>query len=473
MTSRVLLALGTLVGLLGAWPAAPQSTVPELIPYLRKETGTGIRESAKRWGYADPEGRLVIPAQFEVARFFSEDGLARVRRNGRWGMIDRQGREVVPIAYHGLEPFSDGLAAVSVESGQPIPGVHELGPRPGQRKPLFTRDHGFLNRQGQIAIPLDYFGAFPFREGVARVTQPKRAAHCRATHLGHAVLWGMIDTQGRLVLPIEHCHIGPAEDGWIRVKYDEPLTWDANGGPYDGRVGFVDRAGRVLIPPLPYDWVGERWSEGYVPVRRQGRYGFVDRQGREVIAPRFEEISGFKEGLARVKLGGKWGFVDPAGAVRIPFQYDSDAGDFDGGLACVKIGDRTGFVDRDGKLAIPARFDWSWSCNRYFREGLRPTPQGGKWGYIDRAGAFVIPPRFDEAWAFSEGLAAVRQDALWGFVDATGRLVIPPRYFRVDSGFDRGLAHVTVRQPDPCCQGVYRFSDGFIDRRGREFFDPP
>ena len=144
-----------------------------------------------------------------------------------------------------------------------------------------------------------------------------------------------------------------------------------------------------------------------------------------------------------------------------------------GGVAGLGLAAGAARADATADLVAPGAKVEKLSGGFTFTEGLRATPQGGKWGYIDRAGTFVIPPRFDEAWGFSEGLAAVRQDGLWGFVDRTGRLPIPARYFRVDDGFVRGLAYVTVRQPDPCCQGIYRFAEGFIDHQGREFFDAP
>ena len=34
--------------------------------------------------------------KYENARVFSEDGLARVRKDGLWGFIDREGNEVIP-----------------------------------------------------------------------------------------------------------------------------------------------------------------------------------------------------------------------------------------------------------------------------------------------------------------------------------------------------------------------------------------
>ena len=449
------ISLVSVVALHGQVPA-----VPDLIPFAKKGPSGGIV-----WGYADTSGRLVIPAQFESARRFDREGLAEIRKNGRWGMIDRQGKEVIAPRLTSQSVFSDGLAVACVDTGETIPGLTILGPKPGERTPVTRSKCGFLNRAGKVVVPIQFDGVRPFREGVAAVTNSRTSELCPAVDMGRATLYGIIDVQGKVVVPIEHCHVGPAEDGWIRVVYE-------SRGPNQDRVGFVDREGRTLLAKLPYDFAGERWREGLLPVRTGNRWGFIDRQGREVIPLRYDEVSVVSEGLVRSRLDGKWGFVDATGKVAVPFTYD-DAGDFDSGLACVKVGDRSGFIDRTGKLAIPPRFDWNWTCHWRFSEGLRPTLLDGKWGFIDRDGQFAIRPQFDEARGFSEGLAAVKRGDLWGFIDRAGATVVPFRYFRIDQGFIEGLAYVTTRVVAPCCPGIFNFAEGFIDRQGREFFDAP
>jgi hypothetical protein len=456
--------VAVLAAVLSSAAAPPQPSPPDLVPYERTVTD-GWKET-KLWGYSDPSGRLVIPARFEVAKRFAPDGLAEVKRDGRWGMIDRQGQEIIPVRFTSVTPFSDGLTAVGVDTGEVVPGLWQLGPRPGQRTAITERAYGFLDRQGKVAIPLEYESVHPFQEGLAPVSVAGPSTRCPAVDMGRAILYGLIDTKGRLVLPTEHCGIGPLQDGLIRVEYEWPNLSDK-------RVGFVDREGRVVIPKLPYDFAAERWSEGLLLVRHQGQWGFIDRKGREVIPPRYEDAWSASEGRIRAKLGGRWGFLDLTGKVAIPFQHEY-AGDFDQGLACVFVDNRAGFIDRDGKMAIAPQYDaHPPSCHWRFSEGLRPMSRDGKWGYIDPSGTWVIKPQLDEAWGFSEGLAAARKDDLWGFVDRSGRWVIPARYFRVDEGFFEGLAYVTVRVLDPCCKEIYKFSEGFIDRKGREFFDAP
>jgi hypothetical protein len=99
------------------------------IPYLRK---TKYPEpETELWGYADPSVRLVIPARFKAAKRFGPDGLAEVMGNGRWGMIDRQGKVAIPLEYNWAHPFQEGIARVSVSRARTRCPATARGSAPG------------------------------------------------------------------------------------------------------------------------------------------------------------------------------------------------------------------------------------------------------------------------------------------------------------------------------------------------------
>lgn len=66
--------------------------------------------TAKKWGYIDAKGNVVITPQFREARAFSE-GLAAVcveeNYNKKWGFIDRTGKFVIPAKFGGYRRPSD------------------------------------------------------------------------------------------------------------------------------------------------------------------------------------------------------------------------------------------------------------------------------------------------------------------------------------------------------------------------------
>jgi WG containing repeat len=115
-----------------------------------------------------------------------------------------------------------------------------------------------------------------------------------------------------------------------------------------------------------------------------GRWGFIDKTGRMVIPPQFAETYGFA-GLAPVKVDGRWGFIDKTGRMVIPAQFDNAKG-FAGGLAAVQVGDRWGYIDRAGQMVIPPQFQSADSI--YDR--LTSAKLDDRWVYIDRTGRVVI-----------------------------------------------------------------------------------
>ncbi|MFN0136122.1 MAG: WG repeat-containing protein, partial [Phycisphaerae bacterium] len=118
------------------------------------------------------------------------------------------------------------------------------------------------------------------------------------------------------------------------------------------------------------------------PVMSEGKAGFADRAGKIVVPYQFEDAVTFREGLARVKQDGKWGFVDATGTVKIAAQLDT-AADFYDGLAHVckregLMGHKCGFVDIEGKVVVG--YEYTNAGN--FSSGLACVEKDGKWGFI-------------------------------------------------------------------------------------------
>src|SRR5437764_11452181 len=77
---------------------------------------------------------------------------------------------------------------------------------------------------------------------------------------------------------------------------------------------------------------------------RNGKWGFMDRTGRVVIAPAFADERDFFRGLAAVRMPeGKWGFIDETGKLPITPRFD-EARDFIDDLAPVRIGRKWGYI---------------------------------------------------------------------------------------------------------------------------------
>lgn len=243
----------------------------------------------------------------------------------------------------------------------------------------------------------------------------------------------------------------------------------------DGKYGYIDHQGHILIPPQ-FIWA-EAFSQGlgtvyicgrYVSIdatgsllpfrraaegdlaakRKDGKVGFVNASGEFVVPPSFDEALPFSDGLAAVETGEKWGFVDRNGHQVIPSQYKA-AYYFQEGIGQVESDSGCVLIDKSG-ATVAKGFNVLQSIN----EGRIPASRGDKSGYLDLQGKVAIPLIYDTALAFSEGLAAVKKGDKWGYVDRGGQLVIP---FQFDNAgtFSQGLAEAKVAK-----------TTGFIDKSG-------
>jgi hypothetical protein len=285
----------------------------------------------------------------------------------------------------------------------------------------------------------------------------------------------------------------------------------------DGKSGFIDASGRIVIP-LQFD-SANGFSEGLALVTLREKKFFIDTTGRTVFEAKFDIIRNFSEGVAAVNIGekripniglisepGKWGYIDKTGKLVIPMKF-THAESFNEGLAAVAEGSKGQFIDHDAKPIFNVPLDVTLGFhegiagvlyhgslayydrtgnkisppigygpeNHSFSEGLVPVEVKGKTGFMDRTGKLVVDAQFEDAADFSEGLAPVKVRSeettwcpaegsgsrkgftmKWGYIDKTGKLVIPPQYESAVP-FSEGLAAINT------CDEAF-----FIDKSGKK-----
>jgi len=285
----------------------------------------------------------------------------------------------------------------------------------------------------------------------------------------------------------------------------------------DGKSGFIDQTGKVVIP-FQFDRASG-FYDGLALVTRKDKKYFIDVTGRVLFEAKYDVIRSFSEGLCAVNIGektipniglisepGKWGYIDKTGKLAIPMKY-THAENFSEGLAAIKDGDQGAFIDHSEKIVFEVPLDVTlgfheglvgvlnhgtlayfdrngkqispplgYGPNSHsFSEGLVPVEIKGKTGFMDRTGKILIEPQFEDAEDFSEGLAPVklRSDETtwcpsapsgsrkgftmkWGYIDKTGKIVIPPQYESA-APFSEGLGAI-----NQCDEGF------FIDKTGKK-----
>jgi len=276
----------------------------------------------------------------------------------------------------------------------------------------------------------------------------------------------------------------------------------------NGRYGYVDGSGRIVIParfPWAKDFRG-RWACVASEGAEQDRYHIIDTNGRNVKTFESRGTPVLWNGMVSIEDANRLhGFIPVEGKGGIPPRY-AWAGFFNCSLAPALLpgaGERDAagrrrirFIDRSGKerfsvwskiclrvsegrVAVVRDRKWryidtqgnyvgteGYDYARDFSEGLAAVKVNGRWGYIDREGKWRIRPQYVSAGDFSEGLAAVRAPGQNGrcFVDRSGKTVIPPQGLGVggDERFSEGLVFATKYGPNDSV-----LQRGFIDRTGK------
>ena len=115
-------------------------------------------------------------------------------------------------------------------------------------------------------------------------------------------LHGFIDKNGRLAIDPQYDWADRFSGGLARVIVN-------------AKFGFIDKIGRMVIEPQ-FEDAGD-FSEGLAAIQIQlnGKYGFIDKTGRIAIEPKYDWAERFSEGLAQIGLSSGKVYIDKTGKI--------------------------------------------------------------------------------------------------------------------------------------------------------------
>jgi rRNA maturation protein Nop10 len=128
-------------------------------------------------------------------------------------------------------------------------------------------------------------------------------------------LWGYRDAHGTVVIPARYLVADPFSPEGIAAVADEK-EW-----------AIIDRTGKVLVHPFLFDNGPDEFHQRLARCVEDGKFGFFDKHGRIVIPPRFSYADPFSGGRAHVCFdcvkvsdgehsryeGKRWGWIDRKG----------------------------------------------------------------------------------------------------------------------------------------------------------------
>jgi len=319
--------------------------------------------------YIDPSGKEVLDMSEYITAGQFEHGLATVRRQVNtesdgtithsflMGLIDKSGNEVIPCEYADVGVYQNGVLWAERDNRYLI--FNGSGERVTETEYDYIWDAGevdmlivaqggrvgYLDIDGNVAIPLEYDGAYPFFDGAAMVMNYGEVS--------------FINTNGeKLTSEI------------FETGYDfyEGLCVVARGGRY----GYINTSGELQIP-LQYDEAFNFRNGVAVVVNRiEGKphYSTIDKNGDIAIVPEEQGVYKWNDAYIAYYSPSTLGEVDvdldnmallDSSGKRLTGFYYADIGDFKDGFAVATFypgfGARHELLNKHGAIVAPYEFE--------------------------------------------------------------------------------------------------------------------
>ena len=397
----------------------------------------------EKYGFVDVNGKVLIPYDFDEAYNFS-DGVATVRKGRNWYFIDESGAESVTI-----DPSILGIMEIGSFSNGfcPIRKTTIINKKP-------RRKYGYLDKQGQLAIPAVFDNAQAFDDGFAVVDSLDFSNYQPGQSTGIPRERGLIDTKGNFVIPFQFKRISAFQtNGFAEVVKDNTKER-----------GLIDKQGNLLsnnyyeqIKMLEsgfagydgynwkiFDFSGTEIETNISSITKvnyfDGKHLFVkDNTDKwlhlensdsemKVRQGDFQVLLPFENGYAFTRLAGRSMLYGKNRTWILPntgekFKFWSNN----------LIGIATLEGEYYANLANQNTFHRTFDRINKFTGNFAPVTYQQKEGAINRNGLFIIPPKFKSLSVEKEGYVKVQPlDKLFGLISKTGEVLIPAKYDKID-----------------------------------------
>jgi len=369
--------------------------------------GRALVKKANQWFLINTKNQKIAEFDFDNAMEFNVSGLARFEKNGKWGFINTDGKVVV-------KPQFDDIYGIfsypQMNNKSADAHRYELNGK-----------QGVVDKSGNIIIPAAY-DDISLETDIILVANGKKM--------------GMYDYKGNQLHPVEF----DKDFGFMfeyQWKNSDWLLISKNG-----KVGAMDRQGKILVPAI-FDDIA-MVDEDSFKVKKNGKYGIYAFDNL-AVGLQFDDIDESSEGYSRVRYQGKWGYLDPYYSLMLT-DYQ-EVGNFSEGFADVgKDASKTGEKQTSNQKTL-------------------------RWGYINSFGKEVIAPKYEETKPFHEGLAAVKSKGKWGVINNNEHTIVPFEYDGISS-FKEGYAVVGKARTQKVKPSEQKKNDwGMYDRHSRDHLD--
>ncbi|MEO5946190.1 MAG: WG repeat-containing protein [Chitinophagaceae bacterium] len=396
-------------------------------------------------GLITTQNKIIIPLEYNS---LTVDGdLVMVTKNGKYGVLAITGKEMIPIEYSYLTTYPKDRVAKAekdnkygfidlkenwlFEKSKSVFTLH--GCNAGMVRCKVSNKFGYLDLKGNEVIVTKYDYAEDFNDdGIARVGNTDTKSY--------KALYGYINKKGEVVIPLKYESLSLFTNGAAYAK-----------DPETNRFGFLDKTGKWMLNPVylsvirNFDELGGVWvkmtDDKYHYINKTGKdFGTIDSSG--FLTKEFQD--GY---VVSTNTSYPYVLIDQTGKTLKTIDDCDAIYSFAENIAGYKSKKTSlyGFIDLNGnKIGEP-----DYTGFNGFSEGLARVSKNingkSRHGYINTKGETVIPMEYESATAFSDGWALVMKDSTYFFIDKKGNQKDPPRKYDMLTEFRDGFSLGTIK----------------------------
>jgi hypothetical protein len=279
-------------------------------------------------------GMEVIPLKYKRADWFYR-GIVKVNLEGKVGYIDSTENAIIPFNYDHITDFHQGIATTFIGT------TDEMGNN-------MEGKYGMVDISGKELIPAIYDNV-DYNDGFAFVSTNGK--------------YGLLKN-GKEIIPFIYDGFMGYSNGLILVFEGEPSKGyedDYDYQPANGKYGFIDTTGTIIIPLEYEDAIP--MNNNLTIVKKDGLYGIIDNSNKKILAFTYDKIFPAEESNGETMLktmkDEKFGCINESAELVLKPEYDNiDLSYTNMGLIIVTNEEKQGIVNTKGDIILKIKYDY-------------------------------------------------------------------------------------------------------------------
>lgn len=432
---------------------------------------------AKKQGYGDIKGNLIIPTKYDKLGKISDQKISALV-NGKWGYLNLKNEWIIAPQFDNSKivvgEFYEGLAKIySInqqnscgyinEKGQlVIPQIYDIyngNFHNGLAKIYENNKMEYINKEGKIAFESnwEYNTDSDFKNGIAEVT-----IRCKQYDDYGVCIKTLINTKGEIILP-KNCILSGRDSNYNYIVISDtiskkegvidnkgkiivPINFEninflddvnlfsvTNYFDYNELVGFYSKSGEK-ITECKYKICGRYRDDKdlFICIEQGNARGVLDKKGNEILFPKYGNVK-LADDVFVVdnsvytyigqSISPSCGYFKKDGIKLFEKQY-SFCSEFNDGLAVV-LDENQGWKIIDKQNTVLTLIGKKYnSISQFSNHRAIVSIDGKSYGLIDKNGKLVVPLVYDYIYNYND-VIEVSKNKKYGLINPDGKIILP------------------------------------------------